>query len=80
MGVDADRFNPDPVTCFEEFKFNQEDVRPMKTTDELTFKKPQWWNVSCDLRFINAVSNDDTFHGLIPQSEYDKEQENTDEN
>lgn len=39
----------------------------------------QWWNVSCDLRFISAVANDDTFHRLIPQSEYDKEQENTDE-
>ena len=40
----------------------------------------QWWNVSCGLRFINAVSNDDTFHGLIEQFEYDNEQENTDEN
>ena len=39
----------------------------------------QWWNVSCGLRFINAVSNDDTFHGLIEQFEYDEEQEYTDE-
>ena len=33
----------------------------------------QWWNVSCDLRFISAVANDDTFHRLIPQFEYDEE-------
>jgi hypothetical protein len=39
----------------------------------------QWWNVSCGLRFISAVANDDTFHRLIPQSEYDNQQENTDE-
>jgi hypothetical protein len=35
----------------------------------------QWWNVSCYLRLISAVSNDDTFHRLIPQFEYEEEVE-----
>ena len=34
-----------------------------------------WFDVSCGLRFINAIENGDEFIGVIEQFEYDTEEE-----
>jgi hypothetical protein len=33
----------------------------------------EWFDVSCSLRFINAIECGDTFHDVIPQFDYDEE-------
>jgi len=35
----------------------------------------EWFDVSCCLRFINAVEGEDTFHDVIPQGNYDEDEE-----
>jgi|GEM_PF-6941025 len=35
----------------------------------------EWWNSSCGLRFINAIEGESTFHDVIPQFDYDKDEE-----
>ena len=35
----------------------------------------EWWNSSCGLRFINAIEGKDTFHDVIPQFDYDEQEE-----
>ena len=34
----------------------------------------EWWDVSCGLRFINAIEGESTFRDVIPQFEYDEEE------
>lgn len=35
----------------------------------------EWFDVSCGLRFINAIECRDTFYDVIPQFNYDEEEE-----
>ena len=34
----------------------------------------EWWDVSCGLKFINAIEGKDTFHDVIPQIDYDEQE------
>jgi hypothetical protein len=31
----------------------------------------EWWDVSCGLKFINAIEGENTFYDVIPQGAYD---------
>ena len=34
----------------------------------------EWWDVSCGLRFINAIEGESTLHNVISQFDYDEEE------
>ena len=52
---------------------------PVKDKAEALNQLHEWFDVSCGLRFINAIEGESTFHDVIPQFDYDEDEEVPDE-
>ena len=48
---------------------------PVKDKAEALNQLYEWFDVSCGLRFIQAIEGEDTFHDVIPQFDYDEYEE-----
>jgi hypothetical protein len=48
---------------------------PVKDKAEALDQLYEWFDASCSLRFINACEGEDTFHDVIPQFDYDEDEE-----